>query len=53
MTLDIRRDFWRSCSRAGVGGAVRAAVKSVLDRLYGVLDATREQIAQFVVNTQR
>jgi uncharacterized protein YicC (UPF0701 family) len=29
------------------------AVQSILDRIYGVLLATREQISQFVVNTQK
>lgn len=29
------------------------AVQSILDRVYGILLATREQISQFVVNTQK
>ena len=33
--------------------AENPAVKSVLDRVYGILLATREQISQFVVNTQK
>jgi hypothetical protein len=28
------------------------AVKSVLDRIYGMLEATKEQLAQIVINTQ-
>jgi len=29
------------------------AVKSVLDRIYGILEATKEQITQFILNTQK
>jgi hypothetical protein len=29
------------------------AVKSVLDRIYGILEATKEQITQFILKTQK
>ena len=29
------------------------AVQSILDRIYGILEATKEQITQFILNTQK